>query len=262
MDAGFLPVPSRLDGLRLARGRRIMRFSMNDDRLKVELEAKECAISESERMKLQDHLAALARSVQDFATAELTITVAYHPQSDVYHAQAKLKLPGQTITTGDYQPTIEPALKRCLDKAVRRVETYKVNPDREAMEQADRRARMSDAVVASSEPDLGVVGKAFQRRDYQAFRNALLGYDEHVRLRVGRWIQRYPEIERELGRSFEIADLVEEVFLLAFERHGERPPHFNMGQWLDELIDPAVKSFYRDPEDRLAAGFAQSLAES
>jgi len=74
-----------------------------------------------------------------------------------------------------------------------------------------------------------------------------------------RWIQRYPEVQHEVGQSFEIADLVEEVFLLAFEQYGDRPTHISLHEWLDNLIDPAVKDFWQNPEDRVAASYAQSL---
>jgi hypothetical protein len=78
-------------------------------------------------------------------------------------------------------------------------------------------------------------------------------------MRVGRWIQRYPEIQDQVDRAFKISDLVEEVFLLAFEQYADRPTHIRLRAWLDQLIDPAVKSFWRSPEDRQAASYAQTL---
>ena len=45
----------------------------------------------------------------------------------------------------------------------------------------------------------------------------LFGYEEPIRKRMGRWIERYPGVEARIGKGLEIDDLVEEVFLDAFE---------------------------------------------
>jgi len=236
-----------------------MHYSLDQYHLHVTLTSKECPIPEQIRMQLQDWLDRLGKTVQEFASSDLTINVIYHPKSDIYHAEAKLKVPGQTITTGDYEKSIEEAMKRCLDKAVRRVAAYRLNPDREALEQAERRAHLDDVVKASPEPDVGQIGEAVKNQDYQAFRTLLGTHDTFVRMRVGRWVQRYPEIQQEVGRSFEIGDMVEEVFLIAFDKYAERPPHFGMQEWLESLIDPAVKAYFYNPEEREAVSYAQSL---
>lgn len=54
-------------------------------------------------------------------------------------------------------------------------------------------------------------------------------------------MQRYPDLQARIGRGLEIADLVEEVFLIAFERYASRPTDVPFGTWLENLIDPAVK---------------------
>jgi ribosome-associated translation inhibitor RaiA len=237
-------------------------YSLDQYRLKASLDSKECAIPEQTRMHFQEQLDDLGRWLTDFAASELAVNVIYHSKSDVFHAEAKLKVPGRTITVGHYEKSIDEAIKRCLEKATRRVEGYIMDPDREALDAADRRARRDDAAVGSREPDLDALAKSVRDQDYRTFRNAIQLDDEFVRLRVGRWVQRYPEIQQEIGRSFEIADLVEEVFLIAFEKHRERPPHMNLRDWLESLIDPAVKAYYRDPAEREAVSFAQTLANS
>jgi len=237
-------------------------YSLEQFRLQASLDSKECEIPEQIRMQFQDWLAELGPRLHEFASSQLAVNVIYHPKSDVFHAEAKLKVPGQTITTGDYEKSIEEAVKRCLDKATRRVEAYLMNPNREALQQAERRATLDDGVIGSLEPDLDELAQAVKAQDYRAFRNAIQLDDEFVRMRVGRWVQRYPEIEQEIGRSFEIGDLVEEFFLIAFDKHGERPPHMSLHDWLDALIDPAVKAYYHNPEEREAVSYAQSLTGS
>src|SRR5215211_2859610 len=118
-----------------------MRYSMDQYHLQVELNSKECPIPEQIRMQMQDWLADLGNAVREFPSSELAVNVVYHSKSDIYHAEAKLKVPGQTITTGDYEKSIEGAVKRCLEKAVRRVEAYRLDPNREAVAQAERRAQ-------------------------------------------------------------------------------------------------------------------------
>jgi ribosome-associated translation inhibitor RaiA len=227
----------------------------------VEIETKQCSISEEVRLRMQPKLEQIQQATTVFPAADLWLTIVFHPKSLVYHAQAKLKVPGQSIIVGDRNPYLDQALVRCLDKALRRVQAYQANPNREAVEQADRRAKLADGVIAPMDPDAGTLGEAVQRGDYLAFRQALWGKEEPIRKRVGRWIGRYPDIEQQVGRSLEIADLVEEVFLLAFEQYPQRPAQLTLHEWLDSLIDPAVKSYWQDPDDREAASFAQTLRE-
>ena len=56
------------------------------------------------------------------------------------------------------------------------------------------------------------------RRLYERFRSLLFPYEESVRKRIGRWVQRYPEIEAQIGTRFDLEDAVEEVFLMAFDQ--------------------------------------------
>jgi len=84
--------------------------------------------------------------------------------------------------------------------------------------------------------------------DYAAFRAALLVYEEALRKRAGRWIERYPETAARIGRTLAVADVVEEVFLLAFDEFGRRRRELRLGEWLTGLIDPAVRAL-RDGGD-------------
>lgn len=227
--------------------------------LEAEIETKECRIAEDERLRIQPSLERLGKAVSEFPESKLCLTIVHHPRSNLYHARAKLKVPGQTIISGEHNPLLSEATIRCLEKVLRRVETYKASPDTEALNQAQRRAELANQIIAPTDSDTGKLGEAVKAGDYHAFRRALLSQEEPLRMRVGRWVQRYPAIQDEVGRTFEIADLVEEVFLLAFEQYCHRPTHLRMQEWLDSLIDPAVKTFWSAPDERVAASFAQSL---
>src|SRR5258706_14236 len=81
--------------------------------------------------------------------------------------------------------------------------------DHDGEEKATRLANLDRDVVAPEDPDAGPLGAAVRGGDYRTFRVALSPYEEWLRNRVGRWLQRYPEAEARLGRDLTIGDLVE-----------------------------------------------------
>ncbi len=87
--------------------------------------------------------------------------------------------------------------------------------------------------------------------DYAAFRTATFAYEEPLRKRAGRWVERYPRAEAQIGNKLEMADVVEEVFLDAFEQYDRRPKGVRFGEWLEGLIDPAVKELLAHPDEEL-----------
>jgi DNA-directed RNA polymerase specialized sigma24 family protein len=128
----------------------------------------------------------------------------------------------------------------------------------------DQRRPTADwEIVAPADPDTGVLGRAVQAGDYKAFRSALSGYEEWLRKRVGRWLQRYPEAEARIGRGLAIGDVVEEAYLHAYEHYGQRPTEVPFHQWLEGLIDPSWKVLVRHPEEeRENASLARTLRET
>ena len=236
-----------------------MQYVAAEHHLQIEIDAKECRIPEDVRARMQPGLDRLGQAVHDFPASQLWLTIVFHPRTSVYHAQAKLKVPGETIITGHRDAYLDIAMQGCMEKVIHRVEAYKADPDHDAVKHAERQAKLANAVIAPVEPDAGKLGQAFQSGDYEAFRRALLGQEEVLRKRVGRWVQRYPGVQAEVGNTFEIADLVEEVFLIAFEKYADRPTHIGLHEWFDSLIDTAVKSFWQNPDDQAAASFAQTI---
>jgi len=94
---------------------------------------------------------------------------------------------------------------------------------------------------------------AVESRNYTEFRKAMYPSEASLRDRVGRWVQRYPQIQAKIGTRFTIADIVEETFMLAFDRYKDWKPEMFFGQWIETLIDPAMKAIARDPEGELVA---------
>lgn len=235
-----------------------MPFTAAEYHLQIEIDVKQYDLTPEERARMKPDLDRIGEAIKDFPASQLWLTIVYHPRSNVFHAQAKLKLPGTTIITGHRDPSLETAVGWCADKVVRRVGAYQAQPDDAALDQAQRRADLDQKVIAPTEPDAGKLGKAVQHGDYTAFRPALLHHEEPLRMRVGRWVQRYPDVQAQIGRTVDIADIVEEVFLRAFEQHPDRSLHIPFHEWLESLMDPAIKALWRDPEERREARVAVS----
>jgi len=236
-----------------------------DDRyhLRVEFHAKGCNIPADELTRMQRGLDAVGEVVQDFPSSELSLDVIHHPRSGVYHVEATLKVPGKTLLSGDHDAYLDSAFQRCVRKLVQKATAYRDNPDRDATEAARRRETLDREIVAPQGPTDGTVGRAVEAGDYRAFRTALSGYEEWLRLRVGRWIQRYPQAEARVGDGILIGDLLEEVYLNAFEGYGKRPKDVSLSEWLDSLLDPSLRLLLKYPdEERENASLARTLRET
>jgi hypothetical protein len=146
---------------------------------------------------------------------------------------------------------------------MQKVAAYKDRPNRPAEDVARREAVLDREIVAPEDRDAGPLGEAARAGDYRAFRTTLSGYEEWLRKRVGRWVQRYPEAEARVGDGLALGDLVEEVYLNAFERFTQRPTEVPLRDWLDGLIDPSLKVLMKHPaEERENASFARTLRET
>jgi hypothetical protein len=241
-----------------------MRYLDDRNHLRVEIHTKECAIPADELVRMQSLLmTTLGAAVKDFPESELLIKIIFHSRSDAYHVQLKLKLPGKTLATSEEDTYLDAAFQRGSRKLVRRVEEYQELPDLRATEVAGHRKALDQDVVAPEDPSAGPLAEVVRKGDYRAFRAALAGYEEWLRHRVGRWVQRYPEAEARVGGELLLGDLVEEVYLSAFERFPKRPTTVRFSEWLDSLIDPSLKALLRHPdEERENASMVRTVCEA
>jgi ribosome-associated translation inhibitor RaiA len=236
----------------------------DDDRnhLHVEIEAREFVLPADELTRMQRSLEPIGEAVRDYPRADLRVLAIRHPRSASYHVEARVKVPGATLLTGDHDAYLDSAFQRCVRKLVRRVEEHKSRPGRREAEAA-RREALDDEVVAPEAPEPGPLGRAVAAGDYRAFRNGLIGYEDWLRRRVGRWVQRYPAAQARVGDGLLIGDLVEEVYLNAFERYAQRPREVPFSDWLGGLIDPSLREMLRHPdEERENASLARTLREA
>jgi hypothetical protein len=237
-----------------------MQFDDDRYRLHVEINTKGCEVPADELARMQQSLEQLGEAIQGFPRAELFFTIVRHPRSEAVNVEARMKLPGRTLFTADRDDYLDSAFQRCLDKLIRKTAEYKANPDRQALERARGRLDLDRDLVAPEDPAAGPLGEAVRAGDYRAFRSALAGYEEWLRLRVGRWVQRYPEAEAKVGGELLLGDLVEEVYLNAFEGFARRPTGVGLWRWLEGLLDPSLRALLRHPaEERENASLARTL---
>jgi len=233
------------------------------DRLRVEITTKGCAIPQDERERLQTSLGALAETVKDFPDPALWINTVYHPRSQRYNVELKLKLPGQTLITGEEDPYLDSALQRGVQKLLQETQVYTEHPDLVKVAAAERRETLDREVVAPEAPDAGPLAEAVQAGNYRVFRTALAGYEEWLRKRVGRLVQRRPEAQAQVGKQLRLGDVVEEVYLHAFEQFTHRPTALPLNEWLESLIDPSILAVLRHPaEEREAASWARTVRDT
>ncbi len=188
--------------------------------------------------------------IEDFPTQILHINLEYNSNSEEYRVKLALVLPGQTFATGDVSEAWEPSLEKSVQKMIRRIEHYKGT-----MSGDPEQARIAAGTTMEVEPNRRMDGQqvvaAVASGNYTEFRKAMYPIEESLRNRIGRWVQRFPQIEDKIGTRFTIADVVEETFMLAFDRYAEWRPEMFFGQWIETLIDPAMKAIAHDPEGEL-----------
>lgn len=223
-----------------------MQTTDNRSPLRVEFSTHGYDLPEDERTRMQTSLEPLGEAVREFPDAALHLTVLHHPDQD-YHVEANLKLAGQTLFSSDWDPYADSAFQRCIRKLGRKVEALRDRATRPAT--AERREALDRNVVAPTDADAGPIGQAVAAGDYRAFRTLLSAYEDWLRNRAGRWVQRYPQAQARIGHGLRIGDLVEEVYLNAFERYGQRPREVAFHDWLDGLIDPSLKALLRHPDE-------------
>lgn len=229
--------------------------------LRIELDTKNIELSKSQAKGIDRSLDPVRDLVREFPVSDLYVTITYHQHSDTYRIKCALVLSGQTLTTGDLAGDVDSAIDRCVRKLVKRIEQYKQGL--ENIEDQEKFAKGTyQNVVPNREPDGEKLESAIAKGDYATFRKETYMYESPVRKRAGRWVQRYPEVNAMIGDKLMLADIVEEVFLNAFERFDERPAEVRMGEWLDQLIAPSLKLLIDHPDEEMQnISFARTMLD-
>jgi hypothetical protein len=188
--------------------------------------------------------------VEHFPVADLHVLLEGQARSTEVSVKLSLLLPGNTLVASEHDTVVVPPFERALDSLLDRLQAYKEQlgnvPEVHKTEKGTRQELHPTTVL-----DDAAVKAAAQAKDYVAFRNALLPFEEGLEKRAGRWAQRYPELEAQIGSRIRIPDVVEEVFLTAFEQYAKRPTDVPLGAWLTSLIDPAVRALLKRRDEEL-----------
>jgi hypothetical protein len=239
-----------------------MQYVDERNHLRVEFNPK-CKLPADELTRMERSLEPLGEAVREFPSTDLCFTITNHENREAYHVKARLRLPGRSLFTGDYDPYLDSAYQRCLNKLLHMVQAYRERPNGTADALAPREGALDRDIVAPEAADAGPVGEAVQTGNYKRFRDLMSGYEEWLRKRVGRWVQRYPEVEAQIGKGLLLGDLLEEVYLNAFERYPQRPAAPALHEWLEGLIDPSLQMFLRHPDDEKEnVSLARTLRET
>jgi len=240
-----------------------MRYTDDRTRLTVEIISRECLIPDDERERMQRGLRGVGNAVRDLPESELRIDLIYHPQTMMYHARFEMHLPGRSLFSGAKDTYLDLAFQKGVENLLEDIVDYQRRPDRDAVAEAQDRLELRDAILAPEDPRVGELARAALDGDYRMFRTGLAGYEDWLRLRVGRWLQRYPHAESRVGKDVLIGDLIEEVYLMAFESFARRPTAVPLHEWLNGLIDPAVKNVLRKTDqEHQAASLARTVREA
>ena len=229
-----------------------------DRGLHVLFDVHQYRLAQAEENTLRNHLEGLAPQVENFPHADLHVLIEGNARSNDVSVKLALVLPGNTLVTSDHDIGPQPALERCLDSLVESLNSYK-----DKLGQVSQRQKTDKGTVRELHTpvllDSPALAWAVEAGDYCAFRGATLPLEEPLRKRVGRRVQRFPEFEGRIGNGVEIADIVEDVFLMAFEQYPDRPTDVPFGDWLESLIDPAIRAIERRGDEELESiHFAQA----
>ncbi|MEW4527121.1 hypothetical protein [Maioricimonas sp. JC845] len=227
-----------------------MKYSDQSYNLKIDLDLRDCDLTPGEIEKFESDLGTLARLVEDFPVSDLHVTIAHFPRSTEYQVKTALVLPGRTLATADRNEQAHPAYEHCIRKLIHKVTAYKQrmgNADKVAREQVGTQFQIEPTQI----PDFEALHQAVQDNDYAAFRRQGDAYSAPLRKRIGRWIQRYPELQARIGEQLSIADIVDEVLINAFERFGQKPDEVPMSDWLEQLVEPSLADLIRHTDEEL-----------
>jgi len=219
-------------------------------KLQVHFDPHECEPTDRELADMADDTDSLARQVGNFPQADLRVLIERNARSDEYAVKLTLLLPGDALVTSDHDRVMHAAFERALASLEDTVKEYK---DRlgQVSERRKTEARTHQEVTPPTAADPAALDAAVAAGDYPAFRAAIAPYEDALRVRAGRWVERHPAVQARMGKGLETIDIAEGVFLAAFEGHANRPAGVPYGAWLENLLDPVIRAIEQHPDAEL-----------
>jgi ribosome-associated translation inhibitor RaiA len=219
-------------------------------KLQVYFDTHECEIAKDVIGGLTDDVDSLARQVGNFPQADLRVVIGWNGRNNEYTLKLTLILPGDTLVTSDHDVVLHAAFERALSSLEKAVARYKDRLD-QAAERHKHEVGTVQEVTPGTPVDLAAIDAAAAAMDYVAYRSAVAPYEDSLRVRVGRWVERYPAMQARLGNGLNVNQLVDGVFLTALEGHDRRPKEARYGEWLETLIAPTIRAIEHDPAGEL-----------
>jgi hypothetical protein len=228
-----------------------MQFYDQSYNLHIELDTKGFELSPAEIKKIEQAIDPLREPVAKFPVRDLYLTVEHHRHSGRYQVKAALQLPGRGLTTGGIDEHLMPAVQQCVFRLLHKLVAYEERM--EGVEETSKREEGTRHDVLPAQPvDAQAIDDAVRAGDYAKFRRLMSDYEEALR----GWIERYPQVAAQLQEQVYLEDIIEEVFLTAFDEYDNRP------QAVLGLIDPSVRLVSKaDDEELENISFARTLAE-
>jgi ribosome-associated translation inhibitor RaiA len=238
-----------------------MKYSDQSYNLRIELDTKQCELTPAEIEKIENALDILREPIAKFPVSHLYLTIEHHPRTGSYRVKAALQLPGRCLATGGEDEHIFPAVQQCAWRLLQKVTAYE-----DRMEGVEEKSKREEGkrhdVLPSQQVDTQAVDEAVSAGDYAQFRKLMSVYEAPLRNRIGRWIERYPEVTSQLREQVQLEDIIEEVYLTAFDRYDGCPQAVPFGEWLENLIDPSVRLVSTASDEELDnISFARTLVE-
>jgi ribosome-associated translation inhibitor RaiA len=215
--------------------------------LRVEFDLHQCRLSAYEIRKMETGLVSLGKQVESFPISDLHVLIEHNARSNDYSVKTSLILTGGPLVSSDHDVLPYPAFERCVNNLVENVRAYKDRLGKVPEVQKQNHGQVAGA-YPSLDPDAAALERAVADGDFAAFRAAAFGYEEPLRKRIGRWVERYPDVAARIDNGLKIDDIVGAVLLSAFEDYPRRPQGLRFGDWLERLIDPTIKELQRNPD--------------
>jgi len=219
-------------------------------KLQVKIDTHHCRLSPAEKDRLLTSLDGLGRQVAHFPIADLHVLIEFNNRNNDYSVKTTLILPGTTLVGNDHDTVHHAAFERCLGSLLENVHAYKDRLGR-VPERQKQQEGTHQQLEPNPPPDPRAIDEAVEAGDYSTFRTATFGYDEGIRRATGRWVERYPDMDASIGHGLTVDDIIEEVFLMAFEGYPSRPRAIRFADWLVGLVDAAVKELQRHGSEEL-----------
>lgn len=218
--------------------------------LLITFDAHQCQPAAAELDEMRAALDGLADQARNFPQHDLRVLIERNSRSNDYSVKLTLLLDGTTLVTSDHDPSFYTAFDRALAALTDSLKGFKDQLGRTA-ERRKLEQHTDEPLLPSAAVDVAALAAAAEAGDFAAFRAVVIPYEDGLRLRAGRWVERHPAVQALMGRKLTVADLTDGVLLAAFDGYDHRPRDVPLGTWFESLIAAEVKAFEHDLDGEL-----------